>query len=60
VRKLARESGPAFTAADGVRFLAAYEPDRQVRRAYTRAILRAEAKGRARHGVGRALERLFG
>jgi tRNA A-37 threonylcarbamoyl transferase component Bud32 len=59
VRKTARASGPAFTAADGARFLAAYEPDRERRRAYARAILRAEERGRARHGIGRALERLF-
>ncbi len=60
VRKTARTSGPAFTAADGARFLAAYETDRERRGAYARAIARAESRGRAYHGIGRALERLFG
>jgi len=59
VRKTARASGPAFTDSDGARFLVAYEPDRERRGAYARAILRAEARGHARHGIGRALERLF-
>jgi len=54
-----RRRGPALARTDWARFLRAYEPDRQRRRAHARAILASHARSLPWHGLGWKLEELL-
>jgi len=53
-------TGRALARTDFARFLAAYEPDARERRKLARAVLSAEARGRALHALAFAFESAFG
>jgi tRNA A-37 threonylcarbamoyl transferase component Bud32 len=51
-RRLELSRGPLALRRDAARFLRAYEPEREARRALAREVLRVEARGRWRHRLG--------